>query len=769
MDEFWNEVIEEYVSECTEMLEEMEHQLLSSENLDQKLAAELFRPLHSFKGSSASIGLATLAKVTHAAENLLSFFNKGNFQSSDRKYIQFFLFFSDYMKLSFDRVLIDKNDSNCSNGSDDIILLAQELINEIQHGAKEASASDHQNCQEKQKAMDISIVLDATEEKGDISPIHSGNHPLNENVPPHPEVQSPIINLKTEIKNVSNLLDSDLLNSFISETLELFTIVEQKLLSLINGHDDVDSLREVFRHLHSFKGNCGIFAFSDLEEIGHLLETILDGLIRGDIERNRNIFEVIISMLDVLQGALAQIQGGGDHHVEGIDLYKDMLNAFIPNSSNATTDTDKAPVISDKGSAPSAELKVASRQSSEVSATKNKSDESANIKRQDIRVDIKKLDVLNDLVGELVTVKTMVHENLRHQSEWEQSEKTFRLLDRIATDLQDVSMSIRMVPVGGLFKKMIRIVHDLSAKLGKRVDFSYIGEDTEIDKTIIEKIGDPLVHMIRNALDHGVESADQRIAAGKNPCGSIVLEAKNEGGEIWIVIRDDGKGINREAILKKAQSLNLLERAPENYSDQDVFSMIFLPSFSTAEKVTDVSGRGVGMDVVKKNIDEIKGRIEIESKLGHGTTFTIKIPLTLAIIQGMMVRVGKNSFILPIETVSESVVIEPSMLTHPMGSNEMVRIRDSVLPVLSLGKLFNLKSMIHETSDGVLILAEAHGKKLALLVDQLVGQREAVVKPIPNMFRHVKGISGCSIMGDGEMSLILDIGGLVEICKRVES
>lgn len=766
MDEFWNEVIEEYVSECTEMLEEMEHQLLSSDKLDQRLASELFRPLHSFKGSSASIGLATLAKVTHAAENLLSFFNKGNFQSADRKYIQFFLFFSDYMKLSFDRVLVDKNDSNCNSGSDDIIVLAQELINEIQNGAKESRPDLPDNQFDDATKKSISIVLDSTEEHNKVNAEATQNS--NDIIPSHTasSIESAPVCLKTEIKNVSNLLDSDLLNSFIGETLELFTIAEQKLLSLINSPDDVDALREVFRHLHSFKGNCGIFAFSDLEEIGHLLETILDGLISGVVERNRNVFEVIISMLDVLQGTLGQVQNGGDHHVDGIDLYRDMLVAFIPEKNNQTESTGK---LADTSSVQTPGKKVISQQIADSIPSKNKSDDIANSKRQDIRVDIKKLDILNDLVGELVTVKTMVHENLRHQSEWEHSEKTFRLLDRIATDLQDVSMSIRMVPVGGLFKKMIRIVHDLSAKLGKKVDFSYIGEDTEIDKTIIEKIGDPLVHMIRNALDHGVESAEQRIQAGKNPCGSIVLEAKNEGGEIWIVIRDDGKGINREAILKKAQSLNLLERPPESYSDQEVFSMIFLPSFSTAEKVTDVSGRGVGMDVVRKNIDEIKGRIEIDSRLGHGTIFTIKIPLTLAIIQGMMVRVGKNSFILPIETVSESVVIEPSMLTHPMGSNEMVRIRDSVLPVLSLGKIFNLKSKIHETSDGVLILAEAHGKKLALLVDQLVGQREAVVKPIPNMFRHVKGISGCSIMGDGEMSLILDIGGLVDICKRAES
>lgn len=756
MDDFWNEVIEEYVSECTEMLEGMEHQLLSSERLDQNLAADLFRPLHSFKGSSASIGLATLAKVTHAAENLLSYFNKGGFESSDRKYIQFFLFFSDYMKLSFDRVLLDKNDSNCAEGSDDIINLAQELITEIQSGGKGEGEGQKPHSV---KQLVPNIVLDANENKIDLT---SESAKTLE--------QSPIAGPSQEVlaakKNVASLLDQELLAAFLGETLELFTIVEQKLLGLINSPDNTEDLREVFRHLHSFKGNCGIFAFADLEELGHILETIIDGIILGKVERSRNVFEVIISMLDIFQETLRSIQEGKGASIEAIDLYREMLMAFVPagqmSPASPATAAQVSPAVSPVIKATEQRSAVAQNISSKSS------DESSNGKRQDIRVDIRKLDILNDLVGELVTVKTMVQENLRQSVSWEQSEKTFRLLDRISTDLQDISMSIRMVPIGGLFKKMIRVVHDLSSKLNKQVDFKYYGEDTEIDKTIIEKIGDPLVHMIRNALDHGVESPEARIAAGKAPVGSITLEAKNEGGEIWLVIRDDGKGINCEAIIKKAQSLNLLDRPVESYTEQEIYSMIFLPSFSTAEKVSDVSGRGVGMDVVRKNIEEIKGRIEIESKLGEGTIFTIKIPLTLAIIQGMMVRVGQNSFILPIETVSESVVVDPSMLTHPMGGNEMVRIRDSVLPVLNLSRLFNLKSNIHQTNEGVLILVETHQRKLALLVDGLVGQREAVVKPIPNLFKHVKGISGCSIMGDGEMSLILDIGGLVDVCKRVE-
>lgn len=739
MDDFWNEVIEEYVAECTEMLEEMEHQLLSSEQLDKSLAADLFRPLHSFKGSSASIGLNTLAKVTHAAENLLSYFNKGEYQSSDKKYIQFFLFFSDYMKLSFDRVLVDKNDQNCSEGSDDLINLARDLVQGIQEelGGK-APPPPHPELEEV-----VTIELPEIEETREVSVSEERT-----------SAEQP-----ASTGNCAGLLDEELLASFVTESTELFTIIEQKLLHLLNAPDDIDALRECFRHIHSFKGNCGIFAFKDLETMGHLVETIFDCCIQETIPRVRSVYEAIISILDIFQETISAIQNEHNSAIPGFELYKEMLEGFLP--------TKQEEVIVVKKSTHAAPREAIKDSPKTEIGVPPKADVAAN-KRQDIRVDIRKLDMLNDLVGELVTVKTMVQENLRQQIAWEHSEKTFRLLDRIATELQDISMSVRMVPVGGLFKKMNRIVHDISSKLNKQINFSYLGEDTEIDKTISEKISDPLVHMIRNALDHGIESVDERTASGKSSVGNIVLEAKNEGGEIWIIIKDDGKGINRAAIIKKAQSQGLLDREPESYSDQEIFSMIFLPSFSTAEKVSDISGRGVGMDVVKKNIDEIKGRIEIDSKIGKGTTFTIKIPLTLAIIQGMMVRVGSNSFILPIETVSESFVVDESMLTHPMNDREMVCIRDQILPVLSLGKIYKLNSKVEKADQGVLIVAEARGKRMALLVDHLVGQKEAVVKPIPGLFKNVKGISGCSIMGDGEMSLILDIGGFAEMVDKVE-
>ncbi len=728
MDDFWLEVIEDYVAECSELLEDMESQLLSSESMNQELANEMFRPLHSFKGSSASIGFNTITEVAHAAENLLSYFHKGQFASDDHKYVQFYLDFYDYMKSAFAKVHVDKNDHNCSEGSSEIVTAANALVTDIQAQLGTIAHSETTKASDDEK---LEISLDDSSEMA---------------AQTTSEVSEP------------RVIDQELADAFVAESGDCFSVIESKILFLTGSPNDREAIDEVFRQIHSFKGNCGIFGFSDLEKLSHKIESILEHIINGELTPERSIFDAILSLTDIFVAAIDSIEKGGNPSVDALDLYIELLDAFVPedqkkeNQNSPVTNLVGPTVVTPK-----------------ESDSKKAAPSTVAPKRQDIRVDLKKLDQLNNLVGELVTVKTMVYEDLRSSSEWEQSEKTFRLLDRVTTDLQDISMGIRMVPVVGLFKKMVRTVHDISIKLDKKVKFEYFGEETEIDKTIIEKISDPLVHMIRNAVDHGIESAAQRKDSGKDPIGSVTLEARNEGGEIWIIIKDDGKGIDREAILAKAKSLGIVEGDGSDLSDQEVFSMVFLPSFSTAQKVTDISGRGVGMDVVKKNIEDIKGRIDISSTKGNGSTFIIKIPLTLAIIQGMMFQVGANNFVLPIEVISESVRVSEEDLSTPLGDCEMVKVRGEVLPILKLHQLYSLQANSMKSTDGILVVVEYKNSKIALLVDHLVGQRETVVKPIPNMFKSVKGISGCSILGDGGMSLILDVGTLVELSMSKKS
>ena len=384
-------------------------------------------------------------------------------------------------------------------------------------------------------------------------------------------------------------------------------------------------------------------------------------------------------------------------------------------------------------------------------------------KRRDIRVDLDKLDTLINLVGELVIAQTLVTHNpdLRGH-DFENFDKAAQHLDKISRDLQDISLSVRMIPISGVFRKMIRLVHDLSGKVKKKVELHLIGESTEVDKTVAELLADPLVHIIRNAVDHGVELPAVREENGKPPTGNVYLEAKHEGGEVWVTIRDDGAGLNREKILAKAIANGLVTGDGSNLSDREVFKLVFEPGFSTAETVTDVSGRGVGMDVVKKNLEQLKGRVEVFSKPGMGSTFILHIPLTLAIIDGMLLRVGRARYTVPILSIRETFRPQRGDVTKTMDGQEVVRIRGQLLPVIRIHELYDCQADHLTLEDGLLVVIEAHGEEVCLFVDELIGQQQTVIKGLSGYIGDVPGVSGCAILGTGEVSLILDVGGLLE-------
>jgi len=384
------------------------------------------------------------------------------------------------------------------------------------------------------------------------------------------------------------------------------------------------------------------------------------------------------------------------------------------------------------------------------------------LKQSMISVSVAKLDKLMDLVGEIVISQSMVIQNpelvgLNLSSFYKASNQ----LQKLNNELQDTVMSMRMVPLSATFQKMNRIVRDMEKKLNKKIKLEIIGGETEVDKNIIEHLSDPLMHLIRNAADHGIEPAEERIEKGKPASGKITLEAKNEGGDVWIYVRDDGRGMNKKSILQKAKQKGLL-KVPENeLTEREIFSFVFHPGFSTREEITEFSGRGVGMDVVSKNIEKLGGVVQVESVYGIGTTVSIKIPLTLAIIDGMIVRVGKSVYVIPITSIKESFKVQESAIFRDETGNEIIMLRGNCCPVIRFHEFFNINSDAVNLTEGIIIVVESEGRTVCLFADELMGVQQVVVKALPGYIRKVNGISGCTVMGNGLVSLIVDVPGMI--------
>ncbi len=386
-----------------------------------------------------------------------------------------------------------------------------------------------------------------------------------------------------------------------------------------------------------------------------------------------------------------------------------------------------------------------------------------------VKVDTKKLDNLVDMVGELVIAESLVHQNPVISSLQDQKlARDFSQLKRITVELQKISMSLRMVPIRQTFQKMIRLVRDLAKKSDKLVELVMSGEETEIDRNMVDSLYEPLVHMIRNAIDHGIEPMAGRKEAGKSEMGKILLKAYQKGGNVIIEIEDDGQGLNRERILKKAKERGLLSNDP-SLTDYEIHNLIFVPGFSTAEKVTDVSGRGVGMDVVKRAIEKLKGKVEIFSTEGKGSRFLIRAPLTLAIMDGIVVRIGEERYIIPTVFVKETLRPSPGDIKTVQQKGEVVQVRNSLLPLVRLYDLLHVTPDKRDPSEALVIVAENEGFQRCLMVDDLLGKQEVVVKNLGERFKNVKGVAGATIMGDGRVGLIMDIHGIFQIDQMAAS
>lgn len=413
---------------------------------------------------------------------------------------------------------------------------------------------------------------------------------------------------------------------------------------------------------------------------------------------------------------------------------------------------------------PPEEVKTEGTEYQEPEGTDQKKEVKAGHKVNLISVDVSKLDKLMDLVGELVISESMVTNNQAAAGiDQDDFHKAVRQHRKRISDLQDVVMSIRMVPLAPTLNKMNRIVRDMSRKLDKKAELEIIGENTEVDKNIIEHIGDPLMHIIRNSMDHGLEDEEERKKAYKNPVGKITIEAKNMGGDVLINVTDDGRGLNRQKILERAIDNGIITGNPNSLSDKEIYATIFAPGLSTNDEVTEYSGRGVGMDVVAKEIEKVRGSVNVDSSEGIGTVVSIKIPLTIAIMEGMIIRVGKSIFTIPVTSIKQSLIVKDKDVFKDLDNKEMITIRGECFSILRLHELYHIDTKISRIEEGIVIMVEEDGKSICIFADELIGEQQVVIKALPEYINRVKGTSGCTLLGNGSISLILDVSQLVNM------
>ncbi|MFZ4482707.1 MAG: chemotaxis protein CheA [Chthoniobacterales bacterium] len=586
--------------------------------------------------------------------------------------------------------------------------------------------------------------------------------------------------------------DSELLREFHGESVELLQSIEEGLIVLEGNPTDADTINSIFRAFHTFKGGAGFLHLGAMQDVAHDLESLLAAARRGELSISSPIVDLILSGADALKhftreiGAQLNGTGAGSPIVVPTSALMQRLQAalrgelppaapepspvFTPSPADQSEEPPEIdpPAEEEKPSSKTLASRAAQPLAKRAASAPATSAGPATTETSSgfVKLDTLKLDHLVDLVGELVIAQSMVVQNPEVQNLTSRTlDRCLRQLSRTTAELQRNAMSLRMVPVRGVFQKMSRLVRDLAAQQQKQIQLLLEGEDTELDRNIVEKLSDPLVHMVRNSVDHGLEGPAERMAAGKLSLGTIMLSASHQRGGICIRIRDDGRGLDASRILAKARERGLI--GPDEEPDTSrIYEMIFMPGFSTAEKVTDLSGRGVGMDVVRRNIENLRGKIEIDSVPGEGTTFTIILPLTLAIIDGLLVGVGDDRYIIPTLSVRESFRARPGMVSTIQEHGEVVSVRGRQTPVLRLGPYLGRPSRAVKPEDGIMVVVESGDSCRALLVDELIGKQEVVIKSLGQSFQNQHLLAGAAVLGDGSVGLIFDVDSLVRFSDR---
>lgn len=588
-----------------------------------------------------------------------------------------------------------------------------------------------------------------------------------------------------EATNVLVLPEDDipLILDFIAEATEHMEAAEAGLLELESCPGDKDVINKIFRSFHTIKGMAGFLNLHDIGSLAHAAENTLDMARKGELALQGVPMDVIFESMDMMKKMVAALKQGAQSGQPipgqaGLDDLLARLRAVLEHEeadavvSASTPSEAVSPEMLEAEPALALDV-VKDEQLDQVLATPpteppikmNVGKGKIHAADEKIKVSTARLDSLIDMVGELVIANLMVGEEVKERLSAEHSLGTkVSHLGKIVRELQELSMSMRMVPIQGVFQRMARLVRDLSRKSGKEIHFEARGEETELDRTVVDKIADPLVHMIRNSVDHGIEPPESRQAAGKPSMGTVQLRAFHKAGNVVIEIEDDGKGLDRERILQKAIDNGVIEPHQE-LSDEEIYRLIFHAGLSTAKEVTDISGRGVGMDVVKKNIEELQGRVDITSTLGQGTCFTICLPLTLAVIDGQIVKVGEERYILPINSIINSFRPQADQISSVQLRGEVVSVRGDLLPLVRLHDLFTVVPRTDKPEEGLLVIVESDNRRCCLLVDELLGQQQVVIKSLGDGLGTVAGVSGGAIMGDGCVSLILDVPGLIDLSR----
>ncbi|MCP4712121.1 MAG: chemotaxis protein CheA [Planctomycetes bacterium] len=730
------EIFKEYLSSQPHVLANLEAAILAAEkDPSQEHLTTIKAILHNFKGESGLMGLREISGYCHTTENLLVD-TEASFPAEK------LLEAKDWLQKAIAQ--LTNNKSNIPAAQDEI---------EIQSNLSEEESTTAENDIPEDDVMvaenDIPLVID-----------------------------------------------------FIQESNEHLESAEGNLLSIEDNPEDVETLNAVFRGFHTIKGVAGFLNLKQIGALAHAAENLLDLARKGNLQLGGVSIDAVFESVDVMKQMLQSLKEAvenncpvksnqqvdplierikvcvsgdtpnprlGEILVEEQAIDKSDVKQALQQQSSEATDKKLGEILLEKNAVTPQQLdKALQTQKEEVTTGKAQDKEKRKVTTEStVKVTTGRLDSLVNMVGELVIAQSMVSQDLEvHTDTNQRLARNVRHLDKITRELQELSMSMRMVPVQGVFQKMARLVRDLSRKAGKEVEYVMYGADTELDRNVVEAIADPLVHMVRNSVDHGVELPEQREKAGKDRVGQIELRAFHQGGNIIIKISDDGKGLDRDRILKKAIA-NGIVREDAELTDQEVYRLIFHAGLSTAEKITDISGRGVGMDVVRKNIEALRGRVDIDSVPGKGSTFSIGLPLTLAVIDGQVVTVGPESYIIPTLSIEQNLRPTPEQIsTIQGGQGEMIMIRDQLVPLVRIHQLYGIEPKTTDPTQALVVAVTDGDHRCCLMVDDLRGQQQVVIKSLGDYLGKIKGISGSAIMGDGNVSLILDVPGLINLTRQ---